>query len=351
MLRRALAIMPAHAGALHLLGVLHSERNQFAPAVEFFRKAIAANPQSANSWLSLGMVLHRWGRREDAAAALRHALALDPAKAEVHYRLGLLLQDSGHAAEAEACLRTALVLDPNLIRPDNQLGAALFELGLYVSHRPDSDIIFKKHPELTELLPKWVLHNAVNNCGDIARLYALILNVKQVVEEGVAGDMAELGVFRGNSAVVLAHYARTNARRLYLFDTFDGFDARDLTGVDQRRREDFSKTSLEIVKHLVGEDEVVYVQGRFPQSMPPNVAEWFSVVHLDCDLYAPMRAGLEHFYPRLSPGGLLLLHDYSSGYFPGAKQAIDEYIATIPENLVLLPDKSGTAIIRKSSKS
>jgi hypothetical protein len=64
-----------------------------------------------------------------------------------------------------------------------------------------------------------------------------------------------------------------------------------------------------------------------------------------------MKAGLEFFYPRLAPGGLLLLHDYSSGCFPGAKQAVDEFAKTIPENIVLQPDKSGTAIIRKSSAS
>ena len=119
-------------------------------------------------------------------------------------------------------------------------------------------------------------------------------------------------------------------------------------GVDQPRGEDFTKTSLPLVRQLVGEQSVVYVPGYFPQSMPPDIPERFSVVHLDCDLYAPMQAGLAFFYSRLSPGGLLLLHDYSNEYFPGAKQAIDEFVATIPENLVLLPDKSGSAVVRKS---
>jgi hypothetical protein len=234
------------------------------------------------------------------------------------------------------------------MRPDNELGAALQDFELYVSYRPDSDVIFKRHPELALLLPKWLSANAANNGGDIARLYALMLNVKQVLAEGVPGEMAELGVYRGNSAAVLAHYARTSGRRLYLFDTFEGFDPRDLHGVDQPRGEDFTQTSLPLVRQLVGEQSVVYVQGYFPQSVPPDIAERFSVVHLDCDLYAPMQAGLAFFYPRLSPGGLLLLHDYSSDYFAGARQAIDEFVATIPENLVLLPDKSGSAVVRKS---
>ena len=347
--RRALALVPTHGDALHMLGVLHAERGQCAPAADFFRKATDVNPQAVHYWLSLGMALYRLGRLDDAAATLRKAVALRPDMAQAHLGLSAILKDAGRAAEADQCIRNALVLNPSLIRPDNQLGTALQDFGLYVSYRPDFDISFKQHPEFGLLLQKWIWNNASNNSGDIARLYSLILNVKQVLADGVPGDMAEVGVYRGNSAAVLAHYARANGRRLYLFDTFEGFDARDLKGVDQNRPEDFSQTSLKLVQQHVGEQGVVYVQGYFPQSIPPDIADRFAIVHLDCDLYAPMKTGLAFFYPRLSPGGLLLLHDYSSGYFPGAKQAIDAFVATIPENVVLLPDKSGSAFVRKSS--
>ena len=42
--------------------------------------------------------------------------------------------------------------------------------------------------------------------------------------------------------------------------------------------------------------------------MPEDMV--FALVHLDCDLYAPMRAGLEFFYPKLVPGGFMIIHDY-----------------------------------------
>jgi O-methyltransferase len=60
-----------------------------------------------------------------------------------------------------------------------------------------------------------------------------------------------------------------------------------------------------------------------------------------------MKAGLEFFYPRLSPGGMMIFHDYSNPHWEGAKRAVDEYLPRAIENLVLLPDKSGTAILRK----
>jgi len=165
------------------------------------------------------------------------------------------------------------------------------------------------------------------------------------------GDFAELGVYRGNSAAVLAHYARTYGRQLYLFDTFEGFDSRDLTGGDHGRDLDFVDTSLDLAQHTVGVDSVRWIKGYFPASIPSDVVDTrFSVVHLDCDLYEPMKAGLEFFYPRLSPGGLLIIHDYANPYWEGIKQAVDELASEIPEGLVVLPDKSGTAMVRKARR-
>jgi Macrocin-O-methyltransferase (TylF) len=72
-------------------------------------------------------------------------------------------------------------------------------------------------------------------------------------------------------------------------------------------------------------------------------------VHLDCDLYAPFAAGLRYFNPRLVEGGFLIMHDYSSLYWAGAEQAIDEFFADLPEKPIPIPDKSGTAVIRKTA--
>jgi hypothetical protein len=220
---------------------------------------------------------------------------------------------------------------------------------LYLAYRPDAEFTFNEHPELVELSEKWAANNIESNAGDLPRLYALVLNVKQVLADAVPGHFAELGVYRGNSAAVLAHYARTYGRQLYLFDTFEGFDHRDLTDEDFGENRPFVDTSLAFVQDAVGTDSVHFVKGYFPTSIPPDVVGvHFCVVHLDCDLYEPMKAGLEFFYPRTLPGGLLILHDYANPHWPGVKQAVDEFVLSIPEDVVVLPDKAGTAIFRKS---
>jgi hypothetical protein len=214
--------------------------------------------------------------------------------------------------------------------------------------RPDSHYEFSKFDDYNALLDIWLAGNRHMNCGDLARFYALCLNLKQVLDDGVPGDLVELGVYKGNSAGMLAAFARRHHRRVFLFDTFEGFDQRDLRGLDSNRVVQFQDTSLSAVQALVGTDSVTYAQGFFPESASKiTMPERIAVAHIDCDLYEPMKAGLEYFYPLLSPGGIMLLHDYSSGHWPGATRAIDEFVRNIPEKPVLLPDKSGTAVIRK----
>ncbi|HXB61316.1 MAG TPA: TylF/MycF/NovP-related O-methyltransferase, partial [Acidobacteriaceae bacterium] len=118
------------------------------------------------------------------------------------------------------------------------------------------------------------------------------------------------------------------------------------------KRLEFADTSIDYVRQTVGNDAVTtYVQGFFPESVTPEVTERsFALVHIDCDLYEPMKAALEFFYPRMPKGGMLILHDYSSGTWEGTTKAVDEFCQATGEYISLWPDKSGTAMIRKSAQ-
>jgi hypothetical protein len=205
-------------------------------------------------------------------------------------------------------------------------------------------------PDLPDLYRRWIHGNKTNNNGDATRFLALMLNVRQLQKEGIEGDFAELGVWKGNSAAILAHFASQSGRRLFLFDTFAGFDQRDLVGVDQSQHRDFSDTSIESVRETVGHPEnTTYLQGFFPDTITEEVRQrQFALAHIDCDLYEPMKAALAFFYPRMPKGGMLILHDYSSGSWAGAAEAVDEFYKATGEHITLWPDKSGTAMIRKS---
>lgn len=219
----------------------------------------------------------------------------------------------------------------------------------YVQYRPDFETASGRFAEAPALLEAWVHGMAENNWGDLARLYFFYENVGRLQREAVPGDFAELGVYKGCSAKVLRLLAPE--RRLWLFDTFAGFADADVERESLRevKRRDFSDTSLAAVSAFLGDSgQVQYVVGRFPDTARQVPADTrFALVHLDCDLEEPMRAGLAFFYPRLAPGGLLIMHDYGSGLWPGVTRAVDEFFRDKPERVISIPDKSGTAVIAR----
>src|SRR6201998_2056906 len=162
---------------------------------------------------------------------------------------------------------------------------------------------------LRELYRRWIRGNKTNNNGDASRFISLVMNLRQLEVEGIQGVFAELGVWKGNSAAILADFAAKSGKRLFLFDTFSGFDQRDFVGIDRDKVVEFADVNIEYVSGTVGHSDITtYIQGFFPESITDAVRERsFALAHLDCDLYEPMKAALEFFYPRMPRGAMLVL--------------------------------------------
>lgn len=219
------------------------------------------------------------------------------------------------------------------------------------------------------------------------RLSALRLQAREIEARKIPGDVAELGVYQGAFAAEINRLFPE--RRLWLFDTFEGFHARDLaieaerTGVKTQRRS-FSDTTIELVRsRLPHPERARFVKGYFPESLkgfdfmeesendvmqePVNAMPacsrshtelrkesgepCYALVSLDPDLYEPTLEGLRYFYPRLAPGGRILIHDYTSTQFEGVKMAVDEYCRAHELFVVPLMDLHGTAVLVKSGVS
>lgn len=210
-----------------------------------------------------------------------------------------------------------------------------------IQHLPE--FLSKTELKLSQFREYWIHQNEDNNDKDLIRLLFLIATLEELKSSNIPGSLAEVGVYRGNSAKVL--HSICPERNLYLFDTFTGFDERDGENVGG-----FSDTSIEQVQEFVGtNDNIHYFQGYFPETtsqLPPDTR--FALVHLDADLYQPMKAGLEYFYDKLEPGGFLILHDYDNPRWPGVLRAAQEFFADKPEKPIRIPDKSGTGLIRKT---
>jgi len=182
---------------------------------------------------------------------------------------------------------------------------------------------------------------------DKVRFFNWWFQVGRLRRWGVAGDFAEVGVYKGESARILHHC--DPVRTFHLFDTFTGFQMRDLrteTGpAATYTPENFSDTEVnKVLQHIGGNENIKIYPGYFPETANAVSDCRFALVNLDADLYNPTRAGLEFFYPRLSPGGGILIHDYTHQW-PGVMKAVDDFLTLIPESLVVLPDMDGTAMI------
>jgi hypothetical protein len=145
----------------------------------------------------------------------------------------------------------------------------------------------------------------------------------------VAGNVAECGVFQGDFAHYINKYYFD--RKCFLFDSFEGFqDDFKLDEPEQtldwlnKNGPHFRNTDIEIVKLRVPFNEVIIRKGFIPETFNGLEQEKFAFVGLDMDLYEPQLAALRFFLPRMSRGGLILLHDYDNPILPGTRKAVDE---------------------------
>jgi O-methyltransferase len=190
------------------------------------------------------------------------------------------------------------------------------------------------------------LHESIAVSDDYFRYATLGLALQRVLDEGIDGALAEVGVWRGETSAFIHRLAPERA--LYLFDTFEGFPQQDLPlGAEDLR---FRDTSAAAVRDRVGPSPNVALRpGYVPDVLQDVADERFAFVLLDLDLLEPTRASLEFFYPRLSPGGYLIVHDYNNDESQWAcKRAFDAFLADKPERLVELGDVWGTALIRRA---
>lgn len=173
------------------------------------------------------------------------------------------------------------------------------------------------------------------------RIVALTRAVEHLVDHGIAGDIVECGVWRGGSIMAAARTLLgrgDTTRHLWLYDTFAGMPEpgdkdvshRNEPALDQYRALDrWCYASLDEVRAAVlstGYDpaRVHFIVGEVEETLPETLPEQISLLRLDTDWYSSTLHELEHLYPRLVRGGILLLDDY--GHWQGSRQATDEYL-------------------------
>ena len=176
--------------------------------------------------------------------------------------------------------------------------------------------------------------------------YALRSATLYLSRSGIAGDIVECGVWRGGSMALTATTlleAGDHQRQLWLYDTFDwqwepegphdGFLAAGTpaegppppsvqsSGTSKAEVLDLLRRTGYPAAHLH------LVQGLVQDTIPADAPDCIALLRLDTDYYDSTRHELEHLYPRLTHGGVLIVDDY--GKLSGATKAVDEYFAAL----------------------
>jgi O-methyltransferase len=187
------------------------------------------------------------------------------------------------------------------------------------------------------------------NVTDFVRYSSLELATYEVNSKNLIGSVAELGVYKGDFAVKLNEAFPD--RKLYLFDTFEGFDQRDKCLEEKEAYsnadEDFSDCNVDLVLgRMKYPANCVVKKGYFPDTVE-GMNDSFVFVSLDADLYKPTYDGLSFFWPRLVPGGYIFVHDFNNAGYGGVRAAVSRFCAENKNNFFPLSDAAGTAVFCK----
>ncbi len=159
--------------------------------------------------------------------------------------------------------------------------------------------------------------------------YSIFAAVQQTAK--VPGDIAEVGVYQGGSSKLICE--AKGARHLHLFDTFAGLPSPQGIDCPFFTEGKYACTLDSVRQYLCSYSGVTFHEGLFPETAAPIRNHRFSFVNLDVDLYESTRSCLEFFFPRMSPGGVVISHDY---FASGVKAAFDEFFTDRPEPLIEL---------------
>ncbi len=212
------------------------------------------------------------------------------------------------------------------------LGTALLSKLLPVPHIVPAPAQLAEH-----ILPETELSN------DYVRLSTLELLCRRLAD--VPGAAAELGVYKGFFSRCIN--TLLPERNLYLFDSFQGF-APDAGAAASFQAAHANTAAEKVLALLPHPERAVIKAGFFPASLE-GLEETFCLVSLDVDFYQTTLEGLRYFWPRLSPGGYLLLHDWGNPTLPGVKQALEDYQSVLGQRLPGIPlcDIGGTLALCK----
>lgn len=198
--------------------------------------------------------------------------------------------------------------------------------------------------ENIDIVNKWEYENGFYLTAGADRLSKFVAHLDLYRKvEGIPGDIAEFGVYKGASlsrwAIFRAMFSNEFAKKIFGFDIFGAFPPtafeddikKRAAFVDAGGENSISKSDLEFfLKARNLNNNVELIEGDILETLPDFLANnphtRFSLINLDTDVYEPAKCILEHCWDRLTPGGILILDDYAT--FAGETVAVEKFLTS-----------------------
>jgi hypothetical protein len=172
-----------------------------------------------------------------------------------------------------------------------------------------------------------------------------------------AGDFVECGVNAGvvSSAIMQSLDWRNSGKQFYLIDTFRGpvFSQYSRQEIE-RGRDAAAKSALAAGAYVTDLERVranfaewpnaMVVQGTVPDILLTLSLGNIAFLHLDMNCALPEKAALEFFWSRISPGGIVLLDDYTYFGHDSLREAIDSVSTRLGFKVLALPSGQGLIV-------
>jgi O-methyltransferase len=178
----------------------------------------------------------------------------------------------------------------------------------------------------------WTILRVVPVTEGGPRLVSLFRLTREVMRDGVPGDLVECGVALGGTVGLIGVASRRSTKHVWLYDTFAGLPApEDVDGSAAPEYVGMFRGTLDDVRGRlramnVADSRTHLVQGLFEDTLPRAEVGQIALLHIDGDWYRSVLTCLEELYDHVAPGGVVVLDDY--GYWPGCRIATDEFLAS-----------------------
>lgn len=170
----------------------------------------------------------------------------------------------------------------------------------------------------------------------IKRLDNVQFCVEDALARGVSGDLMETGVWRGGAVILMRAILQAHGvtdRLVWAADSFAGLPPPNAAQYPHDAHLTFNQfkelaVSLEEVeenfrKYNLLDGQVRFLKGWFRDTLPSAPVEKLAVLRLDGDLYESTMDALVNLYPKVSPGGFVIIDDYND--IPACRQAVTDY--------------------------